>query len=207
MLIGEPTNTTGIAIGYRGSLSAHLECKGLGGHTSSPEIGDSALEKLLNAVGTIKSLTGDSVAIVELHARGPANNVLPTHAEALLDIRLGREVKPGELERIRSILGEIGCVFTVKTYVPPVRVKPQEPVPRVLVRSLRRLGLKPRILVKKGTSDMNLLYPCCASSIAAYGPGDPSLSHTYREYISEASLETSVVVLLEALEDLCSIFA
>lgn len=202
MVVGEPTNTSGVAIGYRGSASVLLQCRGLGGHSSSPEVGDSALAKLLRVVEKLGSVRGFSVAVVELHAWSPYENMLPTHAEARLDLRLGFEAGPDLIFKVEA---PEDCRLEVARLSPPVRVRPQDPVPRALVRSMLQLGVRPRITVKRGTSDMNLLYPKCAGSIAAYGPGDPSLAHRIDdEWVLEKDLEKAVRILVFALDNLCN---
>ena len=200
MVIGEPTNTTGIAVGYKGSATVYVECSGKGGHSSSPEVGDSALDKILESINVLRMTKGVSVSVVELHAWSPTRNVLPTKAYGYLDVRLGFGVG---LETITRVVLPESCSFTVNNYTPPVKVKPQNPVPRAIARALLTLGLKPRILIKRGTSDMNLLYPCCAGSVAAYGPGNPVFAHNANEYIFVDDLELAVNILKEAVGALC----
>ena len=88
------------------------------------------------------------------------------------------------------------------TYTPPVRVKPQVPVVRSLQRALLERGLKPRLVVKRGTSDMNLLQ-AITGSIAAFGPGDPRLSHTPGERVSLDEVVEASMIIASALNMLC----
>ncbi len=200
ILVGEPTGTDGIAIGYRGSIKIRVECRGGGGHSSSPEIGDSALDRFLVFVAKLRGLPGVSASIVELHTHARADNVLPELARGLVDLRVSRELDPDMVMTMGDLLG---CTVRTEGYTAPVRVRPQEPVPRSLARALLELGLRPRYLVKRGTSDMNILYPACSDSIAAYGPGDASLSHTDREFVEERDLELAVKVVAASLGYLC----
>jgi LysW-gamma-L-lysine carboxypeptidase len=57
VIVGEPTNTVGVAIEYRGGAKLILRCRASGGHSSSP--GDSAIEKLISCLERIQgSLNG-----------------------------------------------------------------------------------------------------------------------------------------------------
>jgi LysW-gamma-L-lysine carboxypeptidase len=192
-LIGEPTGLA-IAIGYRGSSLLKIECRARGGHSSSPEVGESALDKILGAAGSVSG-GGVSASIVELTARGPARNMLPTEAKALVDVRFAERY---------SLTLPGGCSARALSFTPPVRVKPQTPVVRALQRALLSMGVKPRIVVKRGTSDMNILYPRVADSMAAFGPGDPRLSHTPYEKIRVSEVVAAARVIASALEWLCS---
>ena len=205
IIVGEPTNTTGIAIGYRGSALLRIQCKGEGGHSSSPNIGDSALEKFLESFKRLENLMGISATIVELHSWAPTRNVLPLKAYGYVDLRLSVEINQ-TINNLKNLIGSAladGCIAQVESYTPPVKVRPQDPVPRSLGRALLKLGIKPKYVVKRGTSDMNLLYPSCTGSIAAYGPGDAKLAHTKKEAVSENDLALSVKILAKSLRSLC----
>ncbi len=200
ILVGEPTGVDAIAIGYRGSAKLYIECKGDGGHASSPEIGDSALDRFLLLVARLRGLRGTSAAVVELHTYARARNMLPELAIGRVDLRI---IGGLDIDVIREISEMLGCKAYVEDYTAPVRVRPQDPVPRSIARALLGLGIRPRYLIKRGTSDMNILYPVCADSIAAYGPGDASLSHTDGEFVAEKDLELSVKVVARSLAYLC----
>jgi [amino group carrier protein]-lysine/ornithine hydrolase len=62
---------------------------------------------------------------------------------------------------------------------------------------------KPGFVVKTGTSDMNVVAPAWGCPILAYGPGDSSLDHTPCEHLSLDEYWKAVLVLEEALRNLC----
>ena len=193
-IVGEPTGLK-IAIGYRGSMKLKAVCKGEGGHSSSPEVGDSAFDKLMELLSSLKSSSPDAVAsIVNAVVASPADNMLPVEAEALIDVRFFE--KP-------SLTLPRRCGIKIRSYTRPVKVKPQTPVVRALQRSLLSEGLKPIIAVKRGTSDMNLLYESVSTSIAAFVPGDPRLSHTRSEVIRISEIIVAARVVAGALRYLC----
>ncbi|MBX6341927.1 MAG: M20/M25/M40 family metallo-hydrolase, partial [Thermomicrobiaceae bacterium] len=69
-----------------------------------------------------------------------------------------------------------------------------------LTAPTRGVGGAPRLKVKTGTSDMNLVGPAWGCPIVAYGPGDSRLDHTPHEHVDLAELERGVAVLTAAIE-------
>ena len=197
VVIGEPTGATRVAIGYRGSARIRVVCRARGGHSASPEPGSSALElaaELVMALRTRGRRVSETSYTPVLLVAGDGSNVVPTRAELVLDTR----IPPGKslvdaLRELENVLPE-GCVAEqIGEYVEPVRVSLNEPAPRALIRAILEAGEKPRPVIKAGTSDMNYLVRL-TRSIAAYGPGDPSLAHTREEKLSLRELELAIRV-------------
>lgn len=195
VIIGEPTRH-GIAVSYRGSLRLKVRCKGAGGHSSAPWVGDSALDKLLDGLCALRQATGKSYdrptyTPVRVRAEGSGSK-LPEEAEAIVDVRFPWGCRAEELVAFVESAFK-GCDVSCEAMTEPVKVKPQDPVPRALARALVSLGVKPRLVHKTGTSDMNLLWRC-AESIAAYGPGDSRLAHMSTEFIDVRDVVLAAVV-------------
>ncbi|MEB3850998.1 MAG: M20/M25/M40 family metallo-hydrolase [Desulfurococcales archaeon] len=209
VVIGEPTGGDRVVIAYRGQAILRVECTARGGHPASPWAGESAADLLVEAYTALRSLypgaslSQPTLTPLRLEARGPSN-ALPTRAEAIVDARIPPGAELGEvLSRAAAALPR-GCRLEVAgPYTPPVRVSLNSPVPRALVRAALLEGLRPRPAVKAGTSDMNVLAPH-AGSIAAYGPGDPSLAHTRLEEVGLAELGLAARVYLRAYRILAS---
>ncbi|AEM39592.1 N-acetyl-ornithine/N-acetyl-lysine deacetylase [Pyrolobus fumarii 1A] len=206
IIIGEPSGTTGVVIGYRGSAPSRVVCRGRGGHGASPWDADSALEKLIDYYVSLRNRSGRSfneiTAVATIIRAGDYPNKLPEEAVAHLDVR----VPPGKsIEDVRAFLEEglpRDCRVEVLGYTPGIRVRPNDPVPRALIRGLIREGAKPRILLKHGTSDMNILAQV-ARSIAAYGPGDSRLAHSTEERVDAKEVLLATRVLIHAIRELC----
>ncbi len=207
IVIGEPTGSSRVAIGYRGSMRIEILCTGRGGHTASPWAGDSALDKLLDYMLMLKkdytkpTVMQPTVAITKLEA-GDATNTLPRRAKAILDLRIPPHVNPEQLLKdLRTKLPQDCTLSIIGKPTPPVKVPPTSPVPRALIRALLVQGIKPSPVVKAGTSDMNILAPY-TKSIAAYGPGDPSLAHTDSEKVHVRELEIATKTYMHAILEL-----
>jgi len=209
VVIGEPTGLVNVVVGYRGGAKLAVSCYGRGGHPSSPWAGDSALDKLLAALEALrKAFPGSGVGSVTISVTkllaGESCKALPRRAECCLDVRVpvGASAK-SVVEAIAAELERAGCEARVLSLEEPFKTKPQSEVPRSLVRALLELGIKPSVAIKAGTSDMNVLGPC-AKSIAAYGPGDPSLAHSDAEALSASEVLAAARVYARAAKYLCS---
>jgi LysW-gamma-L-lysine carboxypeptidase len=204
VIVGEPTGSTRIAVGYHGGFKATIKCTSSGGHPANPE--GSALDLLLELVQEArKNLQGmgSQLNITVLHA-GESPRKLPREAQAIVDVRIAPGNSTGlAVDELRRLALERGCKASLLGEpTEPIRVKPQDPVPRALARALLVQGVRPVYTVKRGTSDMNLLAPH-AKSIAAYGPGDPRLSHTDHEEVGLWELALAVETYRAAVEYLC----
>jgi acetylornithine deacetylase len=91
---GEPTENK-LALGSKGSLRYELIAKGRMAHSAYPELGESAIDKLLTALEVIRSITlpsdpllGPSTLNIGTISGGRAPNVIADEARAELLIRL-----------------------------------------------------------------------------------------------------------------------
>ena len=209
-IICEPTNTIGVVVECRGSAHYKLECKGLGGHASSPQVGDSALEKILTVLLRIRELTngnkGVTITPTAIESKSDAINKLPEYAYAILDVRYSTGISFNELSEILDrIARELGCnVQLLSEPTPPLKVKVTNPVVRAIVRGILRLGKKPLLMKKTGTNDANLLQIIC-KNIVVYGPGDSKLAHSNTEAISIKDFITGIDVYYYSILELSKI--
>ncbi|HLG98834.1 MAG TPA: M20/M25/M40 family metallo-hydrolase [Bryobacteraceae bacterium] len=94
LINGEPTENK-LALGSKGALRFELTAKGKMAHSAYPELGDSAIEKLLDALEQLRRLPlpkddvlGQSTLNIGTISGGRAPNVIPDHAAAEIFIRL-----------------------------------------------------------------------------------------------------------------------
>ena len=196
VIIGEPSNTRDVVIGYRGYAWLEVKCSAKGGHASSPEVGENAVEKLWERYQRAKeSLAPATVSLTSIKSWN-AFNVLPQEVIARFDIRYPKGIT---LDQIISQFD--GCEVEVVDGLPPAEVKPTSPVPRALRRALLKEGVRGRFVKKRGTSDMNVLAEV-TESIAAFGPGKSELSHTFEEVITREELDKATKVYVSAAKEL-----
>jgi acetylornithine deacetylase len=100
LINGEPTENK-LALGSKGALRYEIEAHGRMAHSAYPELGESAIEKLLDALERVRRIPmpvddtlGRSTLNIGLLSGGRAPNVIPDHAQAAVMIRLVGEPGP-----------------------------------------------------------------------------------------------------------------
>ena len=176
---GEPTENR-IARASKGTLRVELVATGKMAHSAYPELGESAIEKLLDALENIRKLrlpthptAGPSTLNIGLIEGGRAPNVIPDHASANLLIRL---VGPSEELRQQiaaAVAGKAEANF-------------------ILEIPFMELGTVPGIetMVAAFTTDIPALTNW--GKPVLIGPGSIHVAHTEGEYIEKQQLLDAV---------------
>jgi len=174
LINGEPTDNR-LGIATRGVLRLRLKAAGRAAHTSHPELGESAIEKLLDALIALRgvALPADDVLgkthyTVGLIEGGVAPNVVPPAASAEV---LFRTVGPHE--EIRALLRPFESIVAIEEVlvVPPVRL---HVVP----------GFDSEVFPY--TTDVPFL--TAWGQPLLYGPGSVLVAHTADEHVAIADL-------------------
>lgn len=100
LINGEPTDND-LAIGSKGSLRMLIKTRGKAAHSAYPEMGDSAIVKLLDILQDIRRVElpadtffGETTLNIGLISGGLGTNVVPPFAEAGLHIRMVTPLEP-----------------------------------------------------------------------------------------------------------------
>lgn len=100
LINGEPTSNQ-LALGSKGALRYELIASGRMAHSAYPELGESAIDKLLDALARVRGIElpvdpvlGPSTLNIGLISGGRAPNVISDHAEASLMFRLVGDPEP-----------------------------------------------------------------------------------------------------------------
>lgn len=179
LINGEPTDNR-LAIASKGALRLELRAHGTMAHSAYPELGDSAIDKLLEALRDIQALRlptvegiGDSTLNVGLISGGRAPNVIADAAEAHLLIRL---VGPSAATREaieRAVAGRCEVDFSLE-------------LPFVRMRTLEGF----ETMVAKFTTDIPSLTNWGEPFLL--GPGTIHVAHTPEERIAKRELLAAV---------------
>ncbi len=108
LVCGEPTEGV-MALGHKGTLRIKIKIEGTPAHSSYPEVGDSAIHRLLGLLERLRALEWERGALGEVTLNvgeisgGVAGNVLAPHAAATLYWRLVGEADPAR-QRVESLL-------------------------------------------------------------------------------------------------------
>src|SRR5688572_16933170 len=125
LINGEPTDNR-LGIATRGILRVKLVASGRAAHSSFPELGESAIDKLLDALMVVRGVElpedvelGRTHYTVGLIDGGVAPNVVSPHAEAELMFRIVGEAAP-----VRQALGVVEGLVAVEHVleIPAVRM-------------------------------------------------------------------------------------
>jgi len=184
LINGEPTENK-IAIASKGALRAELIATGRMAHSAYPELGESAIDKLIEAVHRLRAMKlpsdpeiGSCTLNIGLIEGGRAPNVIADRARALLLYRL---IGPSEELRnqIVEIVGNLAKVeFTLE--IPFVRLRTFEGLPTI---------------VAKFTTDIPALSNWGQPLLV--GPGSIHVAHTEGEYVAKEQLRSAVDLYCE----------
>ncbi len=180
MLInGEPTDNR-LGLATKGVYRARLTASGRAAHSSLPHLGESAIEKMLDALVALREadwpvdeLLGPTNYSIGLMSGGVAPNVIPPHASAELMFRT-----VGDYRDVRDLLETaIGTCATIEDVlvVPPVRLHTLD-------------GFDTAVFAF--TTDVPFLTNWGVPMLL--GPGSITVAHTDEESIDLAELEESV---------------
>ncbi len=178
LINGEPTDNR-LGIATRGVLRLRLIASGRAAHSSHPELGESAVEKLIDALVELRSIklpADDTLGVthytVGLIDGGLAPNVVPPSANAEV---LFRTV--GSSDDVRAALQPLERLVTIDDVleVPPVRM--------VVLPGIEAA-------VFPYTTDIPFL--TAWGQPLLYGPGSVLVAHTSDEYIKIGELERAV---------------
>jgi len=181
IIVGEPTENK-LGIGHKGLLTFKVIAKGKAAHSACPELGESAIEKLLDALQRIRVLDfgkdpvmGKSVLNVGTIKGGVAANVVANHASAEVSIRSALPTK--------QVLRKVKAVVNRKVLI------------EVLMQSeAQRLFTVPgleQIVLPFGTDIPHLK---SFGKPLLLGPGSFLVAHTEREKIEKRQLSEAVEI-------------
>ncbi|MFI5113927.1 MAG: M20/M25/M40 family metallo-hydrolase [Terriglobales bacterium] len=179
LINGEPTENK-FALASKGALRVELTARGKMAHSAYPELGESAIDKLVEALHRLDQMklpenpeVGPCTKNVGVIQGGRAPNVIPDHAKAELLFRL---VGPSD-ELRRQIVDTVGHLAEVNFTLE---------IPFVKLRTLEGLPT----MVAAFTSDI----PALANwgEPLLLGPGSIHVAHTEGEYVEKKQLQEAV---------------
>jgi LysW-gamma-L-lysine carboxypeptidase len=203
VVIGEPSGSAALTLGYFGLLKVRVSAVTGTGHsagkevTTAPDALVAALDRIRDGVG--KAAPDALSAVVDLvHDTGAHSS----RATGVLNFRVPPGADPEELRDAALAHDSEAVTVTVLRCTPGYAGGRASTLARAFARSFTRAGIRPRYLVKKGTSDMNTLATTWQTAeMVAYGPGDASLDHTDVERIPAQDYQLARRILADALQN------
>jgi acetylornithine deacetylase len=186
LINGEPTENK-VAIASKGALRVELNATGRMAHSAYPELGESAIDKLIEALHRLRAMklpcdpeVGPCTLNVGLIEGGRAPNVIPDKAHALLLYRL---IGPSESLR-REIIDTVGDLAKIDFTLE---------IPFVRLRTFKNLPT----MVAAFTTDIPALSNWGQPLLI--GPGSIHVAHTEGEYVNKKQLREGVELYCEAV--------
>jgi acetylornithine deacetylase len=192
MINGEPTDN-GLVIGTRGMLWFRIQALGRMSHSAYPEMGESAIEKLLDILADVRRLPlphdpvfGTASMNIGLISGGRASNVIADCAQA--DVMFRTVPQPDSSEPLREQLQKLlagRCELTLVRETPPLRMEAIE-------------GFETRVV--PFTTDLPALGNWGRPVLI--GPGNIHDAHTEGEKVSKAELTRAVDIYVRLVSKL-----
>ena len=180
-IVGEPTcpDTFGemMKIGRRGSMTVFLTATGIQGHSAYPHRARNPVPAMARLVDRLASATLDTgtahfdpstVAVTTFDTGNPANNVIPAHCTATVNIRFNDAHRSSSLSgwvsaAMAEIAAETGIEFDMSTRVSGESfVTEPGPLSTLVAATVRaETGIDPVLSTTGGTSDARFVRAHC----------------------------------------------
>ena len=189
LINGEPTDNR-LALASKGALRTVFRTTGKMAHSAYPELGDSAVHKLVEVLGRLLKLelpvTEDvgpsTLNIGQVHG-GYAPNVIADKAEAQVLVRLVGDSAPVRAALVEAAGDQAEVDFTLE--IPFVRLRAVEGLP---------------IMIAKFTTDIPKLSNWGEPLL--FGPGSIHVAHTPNERLAKKELSQAVELYIQVAKQL-----
>jgi acetylornithine deacetylase len=180
LIDGEPTESK-VALGSKGMLRYEITARGKMAHSAYPELGESAIEKMLDALEAVRRMRlpqdpvlGRTTVNIGTISGGCAPNVVPDSAKAEVAIRTVGDTQAVDQE-LRQAVGDRAEVREVLN------------IPAMRFASLDGFATS----VVSFSTDIPVLAPVWGQPFL-FGPGSIHVAHTNEEKISKRELLDAV---------------
>jgi acetylornithine deacetylase len=192
LINGEPTGNL-LAIGSKGTLRYEVAATGRMAHSAYPELGDSAVHKLIEALAEMLRISlpvdpvlGPSTLNIGTISGGCAPNVVADEASAEIMIRLVGDSAPVREAIERAVEGRARLLEILE--IPALRLESVE-------------GLETTVVAF--TTDIPAFGGQWGRPLLI-GPGSIHVAHTLEEHILKSELEAAVGIYQNMVRQLCN---
>ncbi len=209
-VIGEPSGSDRITLGYKGRLVVDVRLSQPVRHTAQPEPTVGALGAALwtqVAAWAQAQNTGIERYFDQIMASLRSINTQSDGFQETLEMTIGFRLPPHWTpDRVLAVVQQMtppGAELRPYGMELAYQADRRTPLVRGMMAAIRARGGQPGFVLKTGTSDMNVVGAVWTCPMIAYGPGDSSLDHTPDEHLpldEYARAAATVRHLIEHLE-------
>lgn len=191
VIVGEPTNLQTVHT-HKGAANLILRTTGRAAHSSTPQLGENAIEKMLDVLAAFRIRAGEdfspqtdpvlgpptfSIGIVQ---GGSKINIVPDACEAQINIRTvpGQNIQP----LLDGLIRDFPGLIIDSALSTPLWTDPTHP----LIRTLESCGATP---IGAPWFCDGALFSAAGMAAVALGPGSLAQAHTADEWITVEDLE------------------
>ncbi|MGH7609116.1 MAG: [LysW]-aminoadipate kinase [Candidatus Dormibacteria bacterium] len=207
LVVGEPSGSGRIVVGYRGGLRCTLQLQRVTSHSSRPDATAAELGfRLWSRVGRMvgawnRGRSGFDRLDAHLLEIATGSDGLQEEVRLRVGFRLPAWAPPTVVAaRLRAL--EPGAAFHAEFAAPATTVPRHGRLATAFSRAIRERGLTPVWQQRLGGSDLNVVLPQWACPAVVYGPGESALEHGPQESISLTDFRQGIAVLTRVLGDL-----
>jgi LysW-gamma-L-lysine carboxypeptidase len=203
VIVGEPSHTHGLTLGYYGLLKLQLSIEREQGHSAGKGI-ESSSDALVNLVQRLRDVVrkSDPHFISSLSCLESKENKDFNITSGILSFRVSPLFEKNLFYDSVNKYQDQHIKIQILRDTPAYQLSRSNPLVTAFIKGFKKFDIQPKFIVKKGTSDMNTL----ASSwtdipMVAYGPGNSQLDHTCHETVSVDDYLEANQILHEAVSE------
>jgi acetylornithine deacetylase len=188
---GEPTENR-LALGSKGALRYQISASGKMAHSAYPELGDSAINKLLDVLADVRRIElpvdpelGPSTLNIGLISGGRAPNIIADEAHAEIFIRLVGDSASTKAALERAVDGRAALNFVLE--IPALRLGAIDGIPTTVVAF---------------TTDIPAFQGQWGEPFLI-GPGSIHVAHTLEERVPKNELIDAIEIYQTMVKELC----
>jgi succinyl-diaminopimelate desuccinylase len=213
LIVAEPSSNLPI-IAHKGSLRLSVRVRGKTAHSSMPELGDNAVDKIAEMICRLRShrfnappdaLLGPTTAAVTTIKGGLNINSVPDAASFTVDIRtLPHQRHADVLSEMQTLFGAEADIAVVTDF-PGFATGGDDPALSPLMAVLaERNGARPPFRGAPYFTDASALVPALNQvATVVIGPGEAEQAHKTDEYCYVHRIETATEIYYDLIEAMC----
>ncbi|MEM0139475.1 MAG: M20/M25/M40 family metallo-hydrolase [Ferroplasma sp.] len=208
-IFGEPGGSENITAGYKGRILVKVNARTETHHASSSWMEKNAIDSLIdlwlsirNKYGNNKDFNSITAGITKFNG-GEYDNMTPENASMFIDLRYPKSISEEmlvdelKLSMKNSLSGDYSYNIENRTY--PYISDLKSPLVKAFMEAITVQGMKPKLIFKSGSGDMNTLGHQWKIPAITYGPGDTKMSHTQNEFVDLRDIEKCINVIADAM--------